>query len=127
MNLNRYQCIARLTKDPEAKTFGSGAKKVSLGLAVNERYKGKDGEWKDSVVFLDAEAWSYMADRLEQEAKGSMVFLEGKLKQDTWDDKQTGAKRSKIVMVVETCVPLAPRKREPAYNGGGQTAVDTPF
>ena len=107
-NLNKVMLIGRLTRDPESRMFSNGGKVARFGFAVNNRRKNQQtGNWEDEPVFLDCEAFNRgergtLADRVEQYLrKGQQVFLEGHLKLDQWDDKQTGQKRSKIKIVVD--------------------------
>ena len=107
-NLNKVMLIGRLTRDPETRAFSNGGKVAAFGFAVNNRRKNQQtGNWEDEPVFLDCEAFNRgergtLADRVEQYLrKGQQVFLEGHLKLDQWDDKQTGQKRSKIKIVVD--------------------------
>jgi single-strand DNA-binding protein len=104
-NLNKVMLIGRLTAPPEAILGGKGAK---FRFAVNNRKLNQDTQqWEDVPVFLDVEIWNRgemgkQADRILQTVtKGQQIFIEGHLKMDTWDDKNGGGKRSKIVVVVE--------------------------
>lgn len=108
--MNNYNCIGNLTRDVESHVFGSGTKVVKFGIAVTGRVIKKDGvPVKDEkgytqreVVFWDCEAWSNQADLLEQYAKkGSKLGLGGEIKEESWDDKTTGQKRSKKVLKIE--------------------------
>ncbi len=114
-SLNKVQLIGRLTREPEAKTFSGGGKVVRFGFAVNESKKNKDtGKWEDDAVFLEAEAWntksSNLADRFEECSKGTRLYLEGKLKVESWDDKAGGGKRSKVLVSVFTMQYLDAKK-----------------
>src|SRR2546425_1151681 len=73
-----------------------------LGLAVNRTWKTETGETKEDVLFIDIEAFSRQAETIGQYLKkGSPVLVEGRLRLDTWDDKQTNQKRSKILVTAE--------------------------
>ena len=101
-NLNRVFLVGRLTRDPESRTFPSGGMVAALGLAVNNRRKTKDGSWQDEPVFLDLEAFGKTAEIMaERLRKGAQILVEGHLKLDTWTDKQTNEKRSKLKIVVD--------------------------
>jgi single-strand DNA-binding protein len=117
-NLNKVMLIGRLTRKPEPIAGGKGAK---FGFAVNNRKLNQDTQqWEDVAVFIDMEIWnrgemSKQADRVLQTLdKGHQVFVEGHLKMDTWDDKNGGGKRSKLVVVVESFQYLEAR----GENGG---------
>jgi len=131
-NLNKVMLIGRLTRDPESRSFSGGGKVVNFGFAVTNRKKNQtSGEWEDDPMFIDAKVFgrsdsSATADRVEQTLrKGNQVFLEGKLVFEQWDDKDTGKKRSKHVLVVDNFQYLDPppegRGRESGgYQRGGE-------
>ena len=99
---NKVMLMGHLTRTPEVRYTGSGSAVASFGLAVNRKWKGKDGQDGEETLFVDCTAWGrtaeVMAEHLE---KGRAVFVEGRLKLDQWDDKATGAKRSKVTVTVE--------------------------
>lgn len=95
MNLNRVLIVGRATRDAETKYLPSGSSVTNLSLAVNERYQDKAGEWKEDVSFVDVVLWGKASERAaETVRKGTSVFVEGKLKQESWE--QDGQKRSKL-------------------------------
>jgi single-strand DNA-binding protein len=107
-NVNKVILVGRLTRDPECRSFSTGGKVAKFGFAVtNRRKNSQTGQWEDEPMFIDCEAFNRgefgkLADIIEQYLrKGSQVYLEGKLMLDQWDDKQTGAKRSKHKLVVD--------------------------
>ena len=100
-NYNKVLLMGRLTRDIELKYTPSNQAVANIGLAVNNRYKTKDGEDKEETTFVDCEAWGRTAEVLKQYlAKGKPVFIEGRLKLDQWQDKE-GGNRSKLKVVVE--------------------------
>ena len=101
--MNHVALLANLTRDPEVK-FTTGNKAVAnLGLAVNERWTDASGERKESVSFIDAEAWGKTAENIGKFfAKGRRILIEGRLKQDQWTDKESGQKRSKVKVIIDT-------------------------
>lgn len=101
-NYNKVLLMGNLTRDVELKyTPTTNTAVAKLGLAVNRRYKGNDGELKEETTFVDCEAWGNTAENLSKWfSKGKPVFLEGRLKLDTWQDKD-GSNRSKLKVVVE--------------------------
>ena len=117
MGVNICMFQGNLTRDPETHTFGSGAKVVRFSLAVNNRKKNRDtGEWENDPVFLDCEAWEKQGELIEQHFhKGSPIFIRATAKQENWEDKQTGAKRSKTLYRVEDFQFWGPK----ADNGDG--------
>lgn len=102
MNLNKIMIAGRLTRDPEIKYTPSGLTIAELGLAVNRRRKGADGEWSEEATFLDVTLWESQAEVAQKYLrKGDGVFIEGRLHKDTWEDKATGKKRTSLKIVGE--------------------------
>ena len=116
-NLNKVMIIGNLTADPEVRTTPRGNSVAELRLAVNRVSSGpNEGERREETTFLDVTCWGRTAEIAGQYlAKGRPVFIEGRLQQDTWEDKQTGQKRSKIRIVAENMQLLGSR------DGGGQS------
>jgi len=101
-DLNEVRLIGRLTKDPELNFIPNGTAVVQFGIAVNRRYKGQDGLQKDEVTFIDCVAWGITAQNLAKYMKkGRLIFVGGRIIQESWDDKQTGQKRHKTRVVAE--------------------------
>lgn len=107
--MNSYNCSGNVTRDPEGRDVND-SRVVKFGIAVNGRILKKNGETvKDEngytqkeVVFLDCEAWGPQALTIEQYVtKGKKLGLTGEIKQDNWEDKETGAKRSRHFLRVE--------------------------
>jgi single-strand DNA-binding protein len=109
-NLNKVFLIGNLTRDPEVRYTPKGTAVAEFGLAVNRVYTGEDGERKEEVTFVDITLWARVAEIAQQYLKkGSPVFIEGRLQLDTWDDKQTGQKRSRMRVVGESLQLLSTR------------------
>src|ERR1700756_799222 len=101
-NLNRVLLIGNLTRDPEIRYTPKGTAVAEIGIAVNRVFSGEDGEKREEVTFVDVTLWSRLAEIAEQYLKkGRPVFIEGRLQLDSWDDKQTGQKRSRLRVVSE--------------------------
>jgi single-strand DNA-binding protein len=110
-NLNRVLLIGNLTRDPELRYTPKGTAVTEIGLAVNRVYTGEDGERKEETTFVDVTLWARLAEIAGQYLKkGRPVFVEGRLQLDTWDDKQTGQKRSKLRVVAENIQLLGSRQ-----------------
>jgi single-strand DNA-binding protein len=110
-NLNRVLLIGNLTRDPEVRYTPKGTAVTEIGLAVNRSYSGEDGERKEETTFVDVTLWARQAEIAGQYLKkGRPVFIEGRLQLDTWDDKQTGQKRSKMRVVAENLQLLGSRQ-----------------
>lgn len=115
--------IGRLTRDPEVRTFANGGKVAKLGFAVNNRKKNTStGQWEDDPVYLDCEVFNRgehgkMADLVEQYLrKGSQAYIEGHLKLESWQDKTTGDKKSKMSVTVEVVQFLDPANKNRGDN-----------
>jgi single-strand DNA-binding protein len=115
-NLNKVQLIGRLTRDPELVSFQGGGRVAKIGFAVNNRVKNQQsGQWEDKAVWLDLKAFDRepgrkLATLCEQYLKkGHLAYIEGHLVLEEWDDKNTGEKRRKLVIVVEDLQFLEPR------------------
>lgn len=104
LSYNRVVLAGNLTRDPETRTMGNEGKIVAnFGMALNHTYKDKSGEKKEDVTFVDIEAWGRTAELIGQYlAKGSQCLIEGRLKLDSWDDKSSGQKRSKLKVVADS-------------------------
>jgi single-strand DNA-binding protein len=110
-NLNRVLLIGNLTRDPEVRYTPKGTAVAEIGLAVNRIYSGEDGEKKEETTFVDVTLWARQAEIAGQYLKkGRPVFIEGRLQLDTWDDKQTGQKRSRLRVVSESLQLLGSRQ-----------------
>ena len=109
-NLNRVLLIGNLTRDPEVRYTPKGTAVADIGLAVNRVYSGEDGEKREETTFVDVTLWGRQAEVAGQYLKkGRPVFIEGRLQLDTWDDKQTGQKRSRLRVVCENMQLLGSR------------------
>jgi single-strand DNA-binding protein len=109
-NLNRVLLIGNLTRDPEVRYTPKGTAVADIGLAVNRIYSAEDGEKKEETTFVDVTLWGRQAEVAGQYLKkGRPVFIEGRLQLDTWDDKQTGQKRSRLRVVSENMQLLGSR------------------
>jgi len=114
---NRVILVGNLTRDPDLRYTPSGTAVTDLGLAVNDRRKNASGEWVDETTFVDVTLWARQAEVASQYlSKGSPVLIEGRLKLDTWENKE-GQKRSKLHVVGERMQMLGGRG---GGGGGGQ-------
>jgi single-strand DNA-binding protein len=100
-NYNKVLLMGNITRDIELKHTASNQAVATIGLAVNRRYKTKEGEDREDVTFVDCEAWGRTAEVIHQYfGKGKPIFVEGRLKLDQWEDKD-GKKQSKLRVVIE--------------------------
>ncbi len=96
--LNRVQLIGRLGKDPESKFIPTGKKVTHFSLAVDNRWKDKNGETKESTEWVNIEAWGRLGEVCQEYLKkGSLVFIEGRLKTDKYEDKGETRYFTKVV------------------------------
>jgi len=101
-SFNKVILMGNLTRDPELRFTPKGTAVAKLGLAVNRVWKTETGETKEEVLFIDVDAFSRQAETIGQYLKkGSPILVEGHLRLDTWDDKQTNQKRSRLGVVLE--------------------------
>src|SRR6188768_4033035 len=97
---NRVILVGNLTRDPELRYIPSGTAVTEIGLAVNDRRKGPNGEWIEETTFVDVTLWARTAEvASEYLSKGSSVLIEGRLKLDTWE--KDGKKNSKLKVIGE--------------------------
>lgn len=99
---NKVFVMGNLTRDPELRTLPSGNSVCEFGLAVSDQYTNKrTGQREEQVHFIDCVAWSKNAEMIHQHfSKGRPIFIEGRLRYEQWDDRETGNKRSKLKVVV---------------------------
>ena len=117
-SLNKVMLIGNCTRDPEIRYTPKGTALVELGLAVNRSYTADNGERREETTFVDVTLWGRQAEVAnEYLRKGRPVFIEGRLQLDSWEDKQTGQKRSKLRVVGEGMQLLG--GREGGQGGGG--------
>src|SRR5712692_5946394 len=102
-NFNKVILVGNLTRDPELRYTPKGLAIAKFGLAVNRVWTNEAGEKKEEVTFVDVDVFGRTAENVGQYMrKGSPILIEGRLRLDQWDDKQTGQKRSKLGVVAET-------------------------
>jgi len=94
--------MGNLTRDPELRYTPKGTAVAKLGLAINRTWRGEDGQQQEETTFVDVDAWGRQAETLgKYMQKGRPILVEGRLRYNTWDDKQTGQKRSKLAVTLE--------------------------
>ncbi len=114
-SLNKVLLIGNLTQDPELRRIPSGTAVSTLRLALNESYQSKSGERVERAIFLDVDVWDRQAETCQQYlSKGSPILIEGRLQMDTWDDKETGQKRSRLKVRAERVQFLGSPRRDGA-------------
>ncbi len=119
-SFNKVILVGNLTRDPEVRYTPKGSAVCDLGLAVNRQYSLEGGEKREEVTFIDVVLWARLAEIAgEYLKKGRPVLIEGRLQLDTWDDKQSGQKRSKLRVIGETMQLLGSRQGGGDDEGGG--------
>ena len=155
-NFNKVILAGNMTRDPELRYTPKGSAVAEFGLAINRKWKSETGEAKEEVTFVDIVAYGRTGEVIAQYLKkGRPIMIEGRLKLDQWDDKATGAKRSKMRVVCESfefldsgnraegappSAPAAPRPARPAapaapsapaapadHDGPPEESDDVPF
>lgn len=122
-NFNKVILMGNLTRDPQLRYLPSQMAVVDFGLAVNHKFRTKDGENREEVMFIDCSAFGRQAEVINQYCtKGKPLLIEGRLKLDNWEDKQGGGKRSKHTVVIDNFQLLGGR----SDGGGGGGYEDAP-
>jgi single-strand DNA-binding protein len=120
-SFNKVILLGNLTRDPEVRYTPKGSAVCDLGIAVNRVYTTEGGERREEVTFVDVVLWARLAEIAgEYLRKGRPIFIEGRLQMDSWDDKQTGQKRTKLRVVGESMQLLGGRPG----GGTGETAEE---
>lgn len=110
-NVNKVILIGNVTRDVEVKFTPKGTAVAGITLAVNRNYKTDSGEKREEVTFVDVELWGRVAEIAgEYVRKGNPLYVEGRLKQDSWEDKDSGQKRTKLKVVAENIQLLGARQ-----------------
>jgi single-strand DNA-binding protein len=123
-NFNKVILAGNLTRDPEMRYLPSNVAVCEFGLAVNRRWRDRDGNQKEEVCFVDVSAWGRQAETINQYMKkGRSILIEGRLKFDSWTG-QDGARRSKLSVVAENFTFLGSREAGDVL--GAAAAHDAP-
>ena len=125
-SFNKVILAGNLTRDPELRYTPKGTAIAKFGIAINRKWTGEDGQKREEVTFVDVDAFEKKAELIGQYfRKGSPILVEGRLKLDQWDDKQTGQKRSRLGVILESLSFLDSGNRDAAA-GGGAPAPSAP-
>ncbi len=101
-NLNKVMLIGNLTRDPELRVTPKGTAICTFSLAVNRKFKDDSGGEREEVTYIDIEAWGKSGENISKYCtKGRPLFVEGRLRLDQWEDKNTKEKRSRMKVVLE--------------------------
>jgi single-strand DNA-binding protein len=123
-SFNKVILMGNLTRDPQVRYTPGGTAVADIGLAVNRTWFDKQSNSKrDETTFVDITLWGRQAEIAgEYLSKGRSVLIEGRLHLDTWDDKESGQKRSKLKVVCENMTMVGGRTEGgggPPQRGGG--------
>lgn len=119
-SFNRVLLLGNLTRDPQLKYLPSQMAVVDFGLACNRKFRTANGEDREEVTFVDVTAFGKQAEVINQYCtKGKPLFIEGRLKYDSWEDKNGGGKRSRLTVVIENFQFIGGRQDGQAGGGGG--------
>src|SRR5437763_12199096 len=126
-SFNKVLLMGNLTRDPQLKYLPSQTAVAEFGLACNRRFKTQTGEDREEVTFVDCTAFGKQAEVINQYCtKGKPLFIEGRLKFDSWEDKQGGGKRSKLTVVIENFQFIGSRDGGGGGGGGGASGGGAP-
>jgi len=124
LNLNHVTLAGNLTRDPELRQVGAEKVVANTSIAINRRWKDPaTGEQREEATFVDIEAWGRTAELMGQYLKkGSPAYIEGRLRLEAWDDKESGQKRSRMKVVADTVQFLGTRPAGDASERSPTTA-----
>jgi single-strand DNA-binding protein len=124
-SFNKVLLMGNLTRDPQLKYLPSQTAVVEFGIACNRKFRTANGEDKEEVTYVDITSFGKQAEVINQYfQKGKPIFIEGRLKFDSWEDKQGGGKRSKLTVVVENFQFVGGRDGGGGGGGGGGGSYD---
>lgn len=131
---SRITLLGNLTRDPETKQLGGDNSVTNFGMAINRKFKTANGDWKEQVTFVDVTFWGRKGAAFARfHSRGSQAFIDGELRMDQWEDKNTGAKRTKHYVVAQEFEFVGPKDGGgSAPSGGGNEPAwagsdDAPF
>ena len=126
-SFNKVILMGNLTRDPELRYTPSGTAIAAFGIATNRRWKDQDGNQKDEVTYIDITAFGKQAEVIGQYfQRGKGINIEGRLKFDQWDDKNTGQKRNKLSVVLDRFEFIGDGQSDGASSAPRQSAPPPP-
>ncbi len=119
IEMNKVYLCGNLTFDPDYRQTTSGRAVTKLRMAVNRRWKNREtGDQNEDTLFIDVDTWGQTAEFCKNYlGKGRRIFVEGRLQEDSWEDKETGKPRSKVKVVADR-VQFADAKPQDGSGGG---------
>src|SRR4051794_17074658 len=120
-SVNKVILIGNLTRDPQTKQLPTQSLVTEFGLAMNRKFKSPEGEDREEVCFVDCAAFGRQAEVIQKYCKkGKSLYIEGRLRYDSWEDKNGHGKRSKLSVVVENFQFLGGREDQPVGAGAAE-------
>lgn len=118
-SLNKVLLMGNLTRDPELRVTPKGTSICQFSLAINRQFKMESGESREEVIYVDVEAWGKQGETIAKYVtKGRPLYVEGRLRLDQWEDKNTKEKRSRMKVVLEQFQFLGDGRGGGAGGGG---------
>ena len=126
-SFNKVILMGNLTRDPELRQTQSGTSVCRFSIAVNRSYNSQDGSLRDETCFVEIDCFGKSAENVAKYfSKGKPILVEGRLRQDSWADKQTGQKRTKLMVVLERFEFVGSRDSG-GYAGGNTGGYDAEY
>ena len=126
-NLNKVMLIGNLTRDPELRVTPKGTAICTFSLAVNRKFRDESGADREEVTYVDIEAWGKSGENIAKYCtKGRPLFVEGRLRLDQWEDKNTKEKRSRMKVVCDNFQFLGSGGGRAAGSEGGEGGAAAP-
>ena len=124
-SFNKVILMGNFTRDPELRQTQSGTSVCRFSIAVNRSYNSQDGSTRDETCFVEVDSFGRTAENISKFfSKGRPILIEGRLRQDSWEDKQTGQKRTKLLVVLERFEFVGSREQGGGNYGGGYDGGD---
>lgn len=124
-SLNKVLLMGNLTRDPELRVTPKGTPICQFSLAINRQFKMESGETREEVIYVDVEAWGKQGETIAKYmVKGRPLYVEGRLRLDQWEDKNTKEKRSRMKVVLEQFQFLGDSRTGPSGVGGAPVSVE---
>lgn len=124
-SLNKVLLMGNLTRDPELRVTPKGTSICQFSLAINRQFKMESGETREEVIYVDVEAWGKQGETIAKYVtKGRPLYVEGRLRLDQWEDKNTKEKRSRMKVVLEQFQFLGDARGGGGGGGGGEGGFD---
>ena len=122
-SFNKAILLGNVTRDPEMRYLPSNTAVLDFGIACNRKFKDAQGQDREETMFIDCAAFGKSAEIMNKYVhKGDLLFIEGHLKMESWEDKQGGGKRSKHKVTIDNFQLMPNRSGSPAGSKGDEPA-----